>query len=127
MRRLPEQWIAIRVFTDQLTGERLEAGLAIPEMVSEREWRCAFRLGAPEPDSIHYAYGLDAFQALFMALEGIRTTLLRSAGKLSWEGGDPGASGFPRFVPEYYGSSFANEINRVIDESIERFAARYRK
>ena len=66
-------------------------------------------------------HGIDSIQALLMALEGIRTKLEQSSTRLAWEGGDPGDTGFARFVPTFFGLSFSGRINRLINREVRRF------
>jgi hypothetical protein len=115
-------WIASRTLTNAATGETVEVALAVPEKISAEEWRCAFRVDGGDDDRVYFAHGLDAFQALIMALEGVRSVVQSVDAKISWRGGELGDSGFPRFVPQFYGLEFANEINRLIDNEIKKFA-----
>jgi len=40
---------------------------------------------------------------------------------LSWEGGEPGDAGIPRMVPMFYGRTFAEKVERHIDQEIHAF------
>jgi hypothetical protein len=102
----------------------VEVALAAPERVSEEEWRCALRVKWDESVRTDFAHGLDALQALINAIEGIRSALLERHEEMSWPGGEPGDPGIPRFVPQFFGLNFANQMNRILDEEIERFATR---
>jgi hypothetical protein len=118
-------WIASRKLTDQTTGETVVVLLGRPEMVSgvsAEEWRCGFLIEGATPEPIRYAHGLDAFQSLSLAIEGIQVALANSNRQLTWEGGEPGDTGFRRSVPLAFGLSFAREIDSLIDEKIQDFA-----
>jgi hypothetical protein len=66
------------------------------------------------------AFGEDSFQALIMALEGIRMVLENQDLDWSWiiEEGD---HGFPRFVPQGFGLGFNRKIDDLIDKEISKF------
>lgn len=96
--------------------------LGKPEEVAEGEFRCAFQLQGLGNSQVQYAHGVDGFQALQMAMEGIRNDLEKSGRSFSWQGGEAGDTGFPRAVPAFYGTEFSQRINRLIDEEVERFA-----
>src|SRR5713101_736140 len=97
--------LASRTLTNQTTGKNVVVSLARPEKISAHEWRCGFQIEGIAPQQLHYAYGLDAFQALMMALEGIHCMLSSDNHdrQLTWEGGELGDIGFPRLVPAAYG------------------------
>jgi len=76
---------------------------------------------------ISYAHGLDAFQALSLAIEGIYSALQASNRQLTWEGGELGETGFQRFVPQAFGLEFSRQINNMIDEKIQQFADKARE
>jgi hypothetical protein len=99
MTKKQTDWIASRNLTDQTTGDTVVVLLALPERVSgvsAEEWRCGFQIKGITPEPIRYAHGLDAFQALSLAIEGIQVALANSNRQLTWEGGKPGDTGFHR-------------------------------
>jgi hypothetical protein len=67
---------------------------------------------------------LIAFQALIVALEGIRANLEGSGKSFTWIGGEKGEHGFPRFVPSFYGIDFSKRVDELIESEIRRFAER---
>lgn len=85
---------------------------------------CSFRVAGVGDSSVRYAHGVDAIQALFQALEGVRTVLSNVDRRLTWKGGEKGDVGFPRQVPPYYGLEFARRIDGAIDEAIAEFGSR---
>jgi hypothetical protein len=86
------------------------------------DWRCAFRVTGLGSRSAQYAHGIDAFQALACALEGIRATLEPHRSELSWIGGEIELA-FPRVVPWLPGG-FARRIETLIDRELASFARR---
>jgi hypothetical protein len=119
------EWIASRVLKEA-NGENVVVSLARPEKSSAGDWACAFQIEGVVQE-VQYAHGLDAFQALIMAITGINSLLANRNRQLTWEGGEPGDSGFPRFVPQAFGFVWAERINRMIDEEIRKFAEQAHK
>lgn len=107
--------------------ETVKVAIGKPERKSENEFVCPFQVTGLETSETQYAYGVDCFQALIMALEGIRTKLEKSGMSLTWIGGQTGEHGFPRFVPSFYGPDFSRHVNELIEGEILRFAARVQK
>lgn len=85
-------------------------------------WACPFQISGLGLRKIEYGHGVDSIQALLMAIEGIRTRLEQSGKQLTWDGGDPGDTGFTRFVPTFFGVDFCKRIDRLIDREVQRFA-----
>ena len=104
------------------SDELIIVRLGRPVKVGDGEYQCAFQLQGVGSSPIQHAHGTDCFQALQLAMEGIRTGLDRSGRSFSWEGGEAGDPGFPRMVPAFYGQAFSQRVNRMIDEEVERFA-----
>ena len=94
--------------------------LGKPRRSEKGDWECPFRIRG---FGVQYGYGVDAIQALTTALEGIRVTLERSEQKLSWVGGEPGYTGFDRFVTTPFGVRFTKRLNGIIDQEINRFVS----
>ena len=93
-----------------------------PEHLSASEYICAFQLDGLGESSLQYAHGIDAFQALIMALDGIRATIEKSGRNFTWQGGEKKGHGFPRCVPAFYGLNFSKHIDQLLDREINRFA-----
>ena len=117
------------------------------------DWQCPFRIKGAGIHKVEYGFGVDAFQALTMALEGIRYFLDRMDTPLVWGGMFEDHSGFQRFIPslpefpkkrERDGTPtgplavarYTRHIERVVDEEAVRwgqemqrrhFAAKRRK
>ena len=98
--------------------------LGKPRRSKEIDWECPFSITGLRIRGIQYGRGVDAIQALYMALEGVRVLLERSGARLTWIGGQPGDAGFYRFVPKFFGPKFSKRLDRVIDREVEAFCRR---
>ena len=85
-----------------------------------RDWACSFRISGLGERVVDDAYGVDAIQAVQVALDGIRAALEGTGQTFSWLG-LRGETGFPRFVPHSLGLEFAERINRFMDRETNRF------
>lgn len=115
-------WIASRTLKDADTGAVVVISLGAPQQVAAEEWTCAFRIEGIPPDEIQQAHGLDGLQALVLAVEGIRTTLVRSGRSLTWEGGEPGDPGIPQIVPHGFGLIVSRHLEHLINEELRFFS-----
>jgi len=113
--------LARRRLFDVDSGKGFTVWLGRPRRM-RRDWECPFHIGLPPNVGVEFGHGIDAFQALSQSLEGIRTRLEQRGRRLSWRGGDPGDAGFPRVVPMFYGRSFSEKVNKLIDDEVLRFA-----
>lgn len=113
--------IAIRDLRVAEGGTVATVILRTPQPDDEGEWECRFTISGLANPVFQSAYGIDAMQALILAIESIRLALAAAPESLSWEGenGDPG---FPRFVPTYFGPEFSAHISRIIDAESARFS-----
>ena len=93
-----------------------------PHPDPDGDWACTFRVDGIAGSRGTDAHGIDGLQALLNAIEGARVALSASGMSLSWEGGEPGDTGIPRTVPMFYGRSFAEGIERYIDQQVHAFA-----
>jgi hypothetical protein len=118
--------IAERSFT--LRDDRTVTVLLMtPEKVGEEEWLCTFSISGVKVAPPLEARGVDAFQALLLALEKIGTLLRPHAADLSWRFGGKEELGFPRFVPSYFGRRFAEKLEAKIDREIATFTKNAKK
>jgi hypothetical protein len=115
--------IAERELTDD-AGHVVMARVGSPKKHPDRDWVCAYEILGFEKPICRLAGGVDAFQALLMAIDGIRIFLAQSGMTLTWEGGESGDSGFPRFVPTFFGLAFRKELEGMIESKTEEFAKR---
>ena len=85
------------------------------------EWECPFRIKGAGIHRLEYGFGIDAFQALTMALEGIRYFLDRSPEPLVWSAFDD-HSGFQRVIPFVAQRGGMRRIERIVDQEVRRWA-----
>jgi len=93
-----------------------------PRRARQDEWMCPYCIEGLGTKTIQYAIGSDAIQALFICFEAIRTRLESCGREVTWESGERGDAGFPRFAPTLYGLRFYKRVERLMDREIERFA-----
>jgi hypothetical protein len=116
--------IAKRKFSLGRKAGAVQVSLGLPEIdphSPHRDWRCPFRITGIDLPRVRYAYGIDAFQSLMMALAGIRSLLQTKRRDLRWDGGSLDLA-FTRFVPSGYGPAFSKRIQMLIDREVEAFA-----
>jgi hypothetical protein len=82
---------------------------------------CPFQVHGLGTDDIDSGLGVDAIQALQMALEGVRVRLSREVANLKWFAGYDGDLGFPRLVPSFFGPAFADRLDKIISREVESF------
>ena len=110
-----------RLRSDQ-QGKRIYIDVQLGEPRKRRgSWECPFHISRIGK-GLQLAYGEDPFQALILALEGIRVTLDKNAPGCLWLD-DPGlGNGFPRFVPQGFGVDLRQRLETVIDREVVKFA-----
>jgi hypothetical protein len=101
--------------------QRIIVRVGTPRQDDSRTWLCAFQISGPRGSRIHAAYGVDAIQALQVALEGIRFHLARQRVRATWVGGEKGDPGFPQTVPIAFGLDFATRIAKLIAREEKSF------
>lgn len=98
--------------------------MGLPTEIEPDYWECPFVLDEPgQPEVVQTGCGVDAFQALVQAQEGIRVALARRGRKLCWLGGEPGFTGFTRSIPISFGLELVDHLDTVVESELERFAA----
>jgi hypothetical protein len=123
-----DEFLCVRELRNETADGRdtVKVAIGTPEKRNESEFACPFQVIGLENSELQYAYGLDCFQALILAMEGIRANLEKSGRSLTWIGGQKGDHGFPRFVPSYYGLGFSRHLDELIEGEIGRFAEKMR-
>jgi hypothetical protein len=81
---------------------------------------CRFAITGLGRHRLNAGHGVDAFQALQQALEGIRLMIDETGRKLSFL--DMGHHFFPKYVPQYFGPEFERKLNQHVEREIVRFA-----
>jgi len=88
------------------------------------DWECPFRMSGAGMRRVEHGRGVDAFQALTMALEGIRHFLDRMETPLVWGGTLDDHSGFQRLIPLIGGprgtARITARMERVVDRELLR-------
>jgi hypothetical protein len=113
------EWIVSRTLIDEDSDEKVVIALGRPQQVSDDEWSCAFSTNVASPEKMQQAHGVDAFQALLLAIEGIHSALSRSGQRLNWIA-EPGDTGIPRLTPTSFGLAFRQRVERMLDDEISR-------
>lgn len=94
-----------------------------------QDWECPFQLRGLGARRVEYAYGADGFQALTMALEGIRYFLDRSRVPLVWKGVLEDGTGFQRVIPLLPEPGDTRRLERLVDREarlrLERLKRRH--
>lgn len=102
-------------------GRSVAVRIGKPRKVAPDEWECPYHVSGLGMRRVAVARGIDAVQALILAIESTRIFLEQRIDRLSWPFGEAGDLGFPRLVPSALGISFARRINEMIDREIEQF------
>jgi hypothetical protein len=84
-----------------------------------KDWECPFRIRGSGMRRVEYGRGIDAFQALTMALEGIRYHFDRSGMRLGWQGVFEDQTGFQRVIP-LSEPGVTRQMERVVDRELRR-------
>lgn len=103
--------------------QRLSIRFGLPRESDVIDWVCPYQIDGLGRSNVELAHGVDALQALLMAIEAVRVQLDSSNVVCHWEGGEEGDHGIPRTIPSYFGIGFSSRISRLIDEEVETFAA----
>ena len=93
--------------------------LGQPRREPDGSWICPFQITGLGRLRVNAGHGVDAFQAIHNALEGIRIMLEEGRRKLTW--GDIGHHGFPRYVLPWFGKVFEQRITTIFDREVIRF------
>ena len=120
-RARPTRAIATRTLRLRPRGTRVKVSVGVPERDPEsanHDWRCPFHVSGLGEARVRYAYGIDAFQSLQLALVGIRALLEPKRHQLKWDGG-PLESAFPRMVPSGFGHDLTRRIEKFIDREVK--------
>src|SRR5262249_15629501 len=80
---------------------RVTVRMGYPRQEPTGDWVCPFQISGIGKQRVNAGHGVDAFQAIQNALEGIRFVIEDSGRELSWL--DSGQHWFPRFVPQVLG------------------------
>ncbi len=112
--------VAERVLRRSGSTKSVTVRLGTPRKAEAIDWQCPYQIIGLRGSRVEVAYGVDAVQALQLALEAIRIRLGRYSKEWIWEGGDGLYGGFPRAVPSSFGRDFAVGIEQYIDAETAR-------
>lgn len=116
-------WIATRTLSDPATGTEVKVSLSSPQQGADGVWECLYRIEEGAKGHEDKGYGEDGCQALCLALEKIRLFLDSRPRSLSWNGMEPGLTGFHRVPASIgFGIGFVRRLEALIDTEVERFA-----
>jgi uncharacterized protein DUF6968 len=115
---------ARRVFQQSGKSRRpVTLTIGVPQPVPGSDWGCAVqvtgldrRLSRPR-----FIFGIDALQALHLAMQFAGATLERSGYDLEWLG-QKGDLGFPRFLPNLPQPQ-RDQLDRMIEREVTQFYA----
>ena len=85
-----------------------------------QDWECVFQIRGAGTRLVEYGRGIDAFQALTMALEGIRNFLDRSRMPLAWPGVLDDHTGFQRVIPLLPEPGGTRRMERLVDRELRQ-------
>jgi hypothetical protein len=127
---MTEQWIATRRLTDD-GGGTIDVSVGVPRPSDAPEtmpWRCPIRYVVGDQVVDKLCGGMDAFQALYNALEKISREL--ECKQFAWSPECPGWADFPRIVGGDPKMVDLSSVYKIIDDEIDRqmadFVARKR-
>jgi hypothetical protein len=120
--------IARRLFRRSKSSRRrvvLEVGA--PRQVPGGDWACPVRITGlsgvrPTPRAI---FGIDALQALVLAMTFAGSVLEAQVPPLVWLG-EPGDIGLPQTIPEHLSERARKRVQSTIDRELSRLAKRVR-
>ena len=116
-------WIATRTLSDPETGSVVKVSLSSPQLGADGVWECMYRIEEVGERHDGKGYGEDGCQALSLALEKIRVFLDSRPRSLSWNGMEPGLTGFHRVPTSIgFGIGFVRRLEALIDREVEQFA-----
>lgn len=100
-------------------GRMVTVTIGKPMLKPSGDWACPVDIQGLHEAVRDSAYGVDAVQALQLALEGARQTLKKSGLAVTWCDGEPGETGLPIVVPYIFGRAFDERMEQLIDEEIQ--------
>jgi hypothetical protein len=115
--------IATRHLVRADTGAAVTVQLGRPRRRRTGEFECPYRVRGLGRARIGRAFGEDSVQALQLAFEAVRLELEPHARVLTWYG-ELGETGFPQYVPYFFGGRFRKRIEAMVNREIEREARR---
>jgi hypothetical protein len=110
--------IASRLLSEKNAPDhKIIVTIGAPRRVEADHWLCPYRIEGIVESDIQYTYGVDALQAVILAIAGTRHTLKESGRDFIWFGED---AGIPRQVPTGQGSTFDRRVEKAIERESKR-------
>ena len=104
---------------------KVAVSIGAPRPWPKSDWVCPFLIEGREKPQVERAFGVDALQALLLAVEGIRVRLDQTGSRFEWL--DPSGPWIPRLVPTGLGKRFEQRVSQFIDrETARHWEARLR-
>jgi hypothetical protein len=100
--------------------QEVVVSIGAPRRHPDGDWECPFLIEGLGSPRLHKAGGVDALQALILALDGLWKTLDRTGSRFQWLNDQTG-SGIPRQVPTGFGRLFEERVNSVIERETARY------
>ncbi len=114
--------IAERILTVVGSKARVYVRLGKPKKDrASGDYTCSFIIDGLGETTVQRASGIDAMQALQLAMQAIRKALLPHAKRLRWVGSQPGGLGFPMAIPEVFGVEFSQRLEGLVQRETNRF------
>ena len=98
--------------------------IGVPQPVAGSDWGCAVQItGLDRPLSRpRLVFGVDALQALHLAMQFATVAVETSGHELEWLG-EAGDLGLPKFLPNYLPKPQQDRLERLVDRELARFYA----
>jgi hypothetical protein len=93
---------------------------------SGRDWACELAFTGRGVSKREIVHGVDALQALLLAVERARQLSRQLGDPLSWVG-DDSDPGLPMQVPLMYGAELRHNLEKLIEAEVERFARKMQR
>ena len=87
---------------------------------SRGDWACTVLIEGTAKPQRRRIHGIDAMQAIQLAMVYARQQLDASGLSLTWLDGEPGAVGLPRPVTDCWGLDFQRKLERHMDREVKR-------
>jgi hypothetical protein len=114
--------IAERILTVVGSKARVRVRLGKPRKDrTSGDYNCPFIIDGLGESTVQQASGIDAIQALQLAMQAIRKALHPYAKQLRWVGSPPGGLGFPMMIPEVFGVKFSQRLEGLVQRETDRF------
>jgi hypothetical protein len=97
--------------------------IGTPRRHPKGDWECWFSIEGRGKRDLQKVGGVDALQALLLAVECARVTLDKTGRRFKWleNDSDKAGSGIPRYVPTHLGPLAETRINIAIEREGKRY------